>query len=373
MVRTGKPKSNSTMKVYFDPQIFLLQQVGGISKYFSELISQFLANPDLGVRPVFYRLPMRLNQHSAEALGLKFIEIPRALRIALFAVFSFAPSKLADLTHQTFYSMLYFKKSQPWVTTLYDMIPETHGDPKVRNPHLQKVSILRKARHVISISRFSAATMRGLLKDFKGQIDVIPLAGGEQKGPRLEGHVCNKRLIFVGNRSGYKNGELALRAIAMADANFSIFFVGASFTAGELNLIQELGIQRQVRHVKASDEELSQLYRESCALVFPSEVEGFGLPTLEAMALGLPVIAADNEINHEVSADAPYYFKSNDATDLAKVMRDLCSNQTLRAEKVSLGLSVAESYSWNRTASLTAISYRKALANHGDRSTAGRG
>ena len=372
MVTEDRRQFKAAVTVYFDPQIFLLQQVGGISKYFSELICQFSSNPDLGVRPVFYSLPMRLNQHSAEALGLKFIEIPRALRIALFAVFSFAPSKLADLTHQTFYSMPYLKKSKPWVTTLYDMIPETHGHPKVRNPHLQKTSILRMARHVISISEFSAATARSLVKDFKGQIDVIPLAVREQKEPLPTGHVCKKGLIFVGNRSGYKNGELALRAIAMADANLSMTFVGASFTAGELHLIQELGIQSQVRQVKASDEELSQLYRESCALVFPSEVEGFGLPTLEAMALGVPVIAADNEINREVSGDAPFYFELNDARDLAKVLRDLCSNQTLRAEKVRLGMRVADSYSWNRTASLTAISYRKALAKSGDRSTARR-
>jgi glycosyltransferase involved in cell wall biosynthesis len=373
LVREDKHQSGTAVTVYFDPQIFLLQQVGGISKYFSELISQFSSNPDLGVRPVFYSLPMRLNRHSAEALGLKFIEIPRPLRIALFAFFSCAPSKPADLTHQTFYSMLYFTKSKPWVTTLYDMIPETHGDPKVRNPHLQKASILSKARHVISISEFSAATVRGLLKDFKGQIDVIPLAGGEQKGPLPEGHVCKKRLIFVGSRSGYKNGELALRALAMADANLSMTFVGASFTSSELNLIQELGIQSQVRHVKASDEELSHLYRESCALVFPSEVEGFGLPTLEAMALGVPVIAANNEINREVSGDAPFYFELNDEKDLAKVMRDLCSNQTLRAEKVGLGTRICESYSWYRTASLTAISYKNALAEYGHRPTGGRG
>lgn len=373
MVKEDKRQSGTAVTVYFDPQIFLLQQVGGISKYFSELISQFLGNPDLGVRPVFYSLPMRLNQHSAEALGLKFIEIPRPLRVALFALFSFAPAKLADLTHQTFYSMLYFKKSKPWVTTLYDMIPETHGDPKVTNPHLQKTSILRKARHVISISEFSAATMRRLLKDFKGQIDVIPLAGGEQKGSLSEGHVCKKWFIFVGNRIGYKNGELALRALAMADADLSMTFVGSTFTEGELHSIQELGIQSRVRSVKASDEELTQLYRDSCALVFPSEVEGFGLPTLEAMALGVPVIAADNEINREISGNAPFYFELNDEKDLAKVMSDLCSNQKLRAEKVRLGMSVTKSYSWYRTASLTAISYRKALSKHGDRPTAGRG
>lgn len=357
---TSETASPRSLKVYFDPQIFIAQGFGGISKYFVELIRQFQNDRDLGIQPVFYKFPMRLNQYSADLLGISFIDAPRLVRQILFIVFALVPPKRADILHLTFYSSLYHKRAKRWTVTLYDMIPETHGFVGRKNPHMQKAWLLTKASSILSISKASANQMKALLSGVRAEVSITHLAGKRPVAPSILGHECSGKFLFVGERSGYKQGAIAIQALAKTEASETLFFVGKPFSESEIREIHNLGLADRVRANRLGDHDLEMAYRESCALVFPSETEGFGLPVLEAMALGTPVIARDNEVNREISGDVPRYFDGS-VESLVKEMRAVCSSASERKIRVESGLKVAAQYSWNRTANETSLAYYRML------------
>ncbi len=357
---TSEKAAPRSLKVYFDPQIFIAQGFGGISKYFVELIREFQNVPGLGIQPVFYKFPMRLNRYSADLLGISFIDAPRLVRQILFIVFALLPPKPADILHLTFYSRLYHKPAKSWTVTLYDMIPETHGFAGKNNPHMQKAWMLSKARSILSISQASAHEMKALLSDVRAQVFITPLAGKRPVDSSSLGHECHGQFLFVGERGGYKQGSIAIQALAKTEASENLLFVGKPFSESEIGEIHNLGLADRVRVIRLGDQGLELAYRESCALVFPSETEGFGLPVLEAMALGTPVIARDNDVNREISGDAPRYFDGS-AESLAEQMRAVCSSASERNRRVESGLKVAAQYSWNRTANETSLAYYRML------------
>ncbi len=361
--QTRESTQPASVRVYFDPQIFILQKHGGISKYFAELIRHYLNHPELGVLPVFRKFPMRLNVHAADVLGLRHVDLPRPLRAVIFALCALSGEQKADITHQTFYSKYYVRKKRPWTTTLYDMIPETYGFNGKRNPHLDKSQILGMARHIISISATSAREMQKLVPTVEATIRVIPLAGRVVKGLKALSRDCSRQFLLVGQRHGYKAGNLALEALSKLDSSHSLILAGPALSDQERKLIESLQLTDRVRQRSPSDSELDLLYQQSCALVFPSQTEGFGLPVLESMTLGVPVIAADNDVNREISDDALFYFSSGDSEALASQMKLVCSDRESLAGILERAAIISSSYNWYRTAELTAEFYREIQAS----------
>jgi glycosyltransferase involved in cell wall biosynthesis len=96
--------------------------------------------------------------------------------------------------------------------------------------------------------------------------------------------------------------------------------------------------------------ELERLYAEATALVFPTLFEGFGLPTLEAMSRGCPVICSDLPVVREVAGDAARYVDPRDADDLARAIMEVCADRPLRDRMSRDGLARAARFSWERTA-----------------------
>jgi glycosyltransferase involved in cell wall biosynthesis len=115
-----------------------------------------------------------------------------------------------------------------------------------------------------------------------------------------------------------------------------------------------------VGHV--GDDDLTALYSAAKALVFPSLYEGFGLPALEAMASGTPVIASNTTGLAEAVGDAGLTIDPRDAEDLAEAMRRVLNDEALRERLVAAGFARAAEFTWARTAAATAGVYREALA-----------
>jgi glycosyltransferase involved in cell wall biosynthesis len=99
-----------------------------------------------------------------------------------------------------------------------------------------------------------------------------------------------------------------------------------------------------------NDSELRTLYANAIAFIFPSLYEGFGLPPLEAMALGCPVLASNAASIPEVCGDAPLYFDPVDEHSLAALMKEVLLNQSAREDMVRRGLERLALYGWNRSA-----------------------
>ena len=108
-----------------------------------------------------------------------------------------------------------------------------------------------------------------------------------------------------------------------------------------------------------AEDDLADLYRGASVYVFPSLFEGFGLPVLEAMARGCPVIASDIPALREVGGDAAVYVDALDPTAIASAVCRVIGDQDVRAEFASAGRARAVSFTWARAAAATAGVFRR--------------
>lgn len=160
--------------------------------------------------------------------------------------------------------------------------------------------------------------------------------------------------LMIGNLSRNKNIATAMRAVAMLGGRAELVVVGGDdpkvFGAGDLPPGDH------VRFVgRRSDGEVAGLLRSARALLFPSLYEGFGIPPLEAMVNGCPVIASAIGAVVEVCGHAARYFPPTDAAALAALMQEaLDEDDTTRAQRVALGYRRAAAYRWEDTARILA-------------------
>jgi len=160
---------------------------------------------------------------------------------------------------------------------------------------------------------------------------------------------AGKFALMVGNQSPNKNIELAVRAFEqVAPHGWTLALVGGSAsifgstecTSGDL--VRKLG--------RVSDGQLRALYENAGLFLFPSRYEGFGVPPLEAMALGCTVLSSDSSAMPEVLGDAAAYFESDNLDDLKRQIATLCGDDALRRSYAMKGSERARLYSWSSSA-----------------------
>jgi glycosyltransferase involved in cell wall biosynthesis len=155
-----------------------------------------------------------------------------------------------------------------------------------------------------------------------------------------------------------------LRAVAsrreLLDTFDIVAFGSRRFTASEMLLIQTLGLREgSVHHFNGDDSVLGQLYRDATAFVYPSLYEGFGLPPLEAMAHGCPVVTSNTSSLPEVVGGAGEFFSPNDIDEQAQAIFNVVFNPNRRDRLIRLGQERLEIFSWQRCANETCDVYRE--------------
>ena len=207
-------------------------------------------------------------------------------------------------------------------------------------------SSVKRARHVFAISERTKRDLVELYGTPPEKITVTPLAPDPAFRPAGE---HDSFLLFV---SAIEPRKQPLDAIDAANAvGRRLVVVGPKKDAELAAELERRGAE--VRGYVPKDE-LVRLYQSAACLVFPSRYEGFGLPVVEAMACGTPVVAAPEPALREVAGDAAVF-----AADLAEgVRRALAERERLSAA----GLERAKAFSWHETASITADVYRRLLA-----------
>lgn len=215
---------------------------------------------------------------------------------------------------------------------------------------------LRRAVKVIAVS---ATTKQEIINHFQINSDKIVVTyEGIDGGLKTQdlGQKSQKRLIknpyflYVGNAYPHKNLETLL--LAFGHNTEKLVLVGKEdfFYKKIRSLVHSMKLERSVIFFgEADDHELANLYYNAVALVFPSLMEGFGLPALEALASGCPVIASDIPIFHEILGDAVTYFDPRNPQDLKEALAE-----AMRKPKKGLALG---RYSWSALASATLAVY----------------
>ena len=356
------------MRVLFDPQIFLIQKHGGISRYFVEIIKQFQSNKELGIEPVFFTKKV----HNVEAFesfeGLTLLNQARTgepYRSLLETLLKPVEPQGIDLVHHTFYLPGFREKFRtlPNAVTLYDMIPEKFGARgKFGNAHYFKKSYLKKADIVLSISDTSTKEMIDVYGTQNLNVKTTYLGVAEEFKPGLQkvSWAPQKYLLYTGQRDGYKDIATAYHAFAAADVDLDVKLLlvgGGELKDYEKSLLSELGISDRVLQASVRNADLPGIYSNAIALIFTSTYEGFGFPPIEAMASGIPALVAETPIAHEIYGDSVSYFKPGSIRELRDLVEKLFSSPKSFKEKVAEGLNVATRFTWKACAQATAQSY----------------
>jgi len=247
--------------------------------------------------------------------------------------------------------------AQPFVFTMHDLNHIDRAENSTAAKRLCYRLVLRRAcrgaARVLTVSEFS----RRRIVDWAGvpPEKVVNVGNGVDGSFRAEpqrlGHP-EGYLLCVGNRKGHKNEFRVVEAFARAGLPPSVRlrFTGEATT--ELTRqASRCGVARRVDFTgQLNDAQMPALYREARALVFPSLYEGFGLPVLESMACGTPVITSTTTALPEVAGEAALLVDPESAAAIAAAIRRLWDDGALRAALRERGLERAAQFTWERTA-----------------------
>jgi glycosyltransferase involved in cell wall biosynthesis len=268
-----------------------------------------------------------------------------------------------DVFHAPAYVMP-LRSPVPTALTVYDAIAFTHPQfcALANRLHYRRIlpPSLQKARRVIVPSQAIRSDLVNVLHVPAEKIQVIPLGVEDiffaqpsrerQRAVKEEYQLPDRFFLFVGNIEAKKNLGVLVRTYC----SLPLVVAGNPFRASDLG--RRLPLSQMLGYVPRKD--LPALYSLATAFVFPSHYEGFGLPPLEAMACGTPVIASTAGALPEVVGKAAMLANPDEPSEWAVAMELIVKDAGLRERLVRLGRERARQFQWERTARATLEVYR---------------
>ncbi|HCB1824074.1 glycosyltransferase [Citrobacter amalonaticus] len=337
--------------IIYDGIIEKLQSGGGVSVVFREIISRMS-----DYKYICYdedsNLSLPTNQITHKA---RLFERYRDV------ILTTEEMGIGSVFHSTYYRLPNSSKI-PVVTTVHDFTYEKFVKGPAKWLHSwQKKRAIERSNIVICVSNNTAKDLVEYCSIDPKCIRVIHNGVSEAYYPLLDNNRGNSnRVLFVGARGGYKNFGLAIDAVSSIE-NLELNIVGGgSLTTEELKLLESKLPKRYRWLGRLSDEELNIAYNQSYALLYPSSYEGFGIPVIEAMRAGCPVIASNTSSIPEVAGDAAILVNSLSADSLRDALTQLTSRPR-REQLISDGFKQAEKFSWNRCFQETLAVYNELI------------
>ncbi|AZZ55624.1 glycosyltransferase family 1 protein [Rathayibacter iranicus] len=209
---------------------------------------------------------------------------------------------------------------------------------------------LRSSRAIVTVSEFSRQEISGHYGIASEKITVVPNAVSGIFTPGST-RSTERFLLAVSSPNKHKNFDAMVHAFEQANipADFSLKIVGTQ-SASFSRAAQSHNLARVHYLGRLSDDELVEVYRSATAFLFPSLYEGFGIPPLEAQAVGTPVLAAYAAAIPEALGDSALYFDPSRAGDMVSRIEDIATDSSLRTELTNKGYSNVRRYSWSSSA-----------------------
>jgi glycosyltransferase involved in cell wall biosynthesis len=220
--------------------------------------------------------------------------------------------------------------------------------------------LARRAR-IATVSHFSRRELAAVLGLAEADILVAPNGADHARAIGRADAIDRLGLgdasyfVMIGNLSPNKNVAMAVRALARIDrADVRLVVVGAAAGRFFVSPREQPRDPRLILAGRLDDDAVAALLASACALLFPSRYEGFGLPPLEAMAAGCPVLASDCAAAREVCGGAADHFAVDDDAGLARQMVRALDDAQWRAERIAAGRKRALAYRWADSAAIVA-------------------
>lgn len=299
--------------------------------------------------------------------AMAFCAIPRGLRSPLVASQTAAAG--ADVYFAPNYLGVYGRSFRT-VITVHDLVYQLY--PQFTQPAMLKTLTAAMHRQLDRADRIvvdAESTRRDLVRVLgvnQDKIRVVPLAAGSEftrvtdpnrlHAVRARYRLPERFVLFVGTVEPRKNLLTlfaALDQLHSGGLSVPLVIVGATGwnATAEVNRLNQLKAERGALHLGyVPDADLPALYSLAELFVFPSWYEGFGIPPLEAMGCGVPVVCSNTSSLPEVCGDAADYFDPHSADELAESVRAVLTDPSRATGLVNRGLAQAGRFSWDRTA-----------------------
>lgn len=338
-----------SLPVVLDCNIFGLQRYGGISNYWGRLINYLRFEPDVMVELV---LPNKIKYQDFDRCWISDLNFRREILHPLLTRYLRSNLKKQAKVFHTPYYRLPGKLVEKYVVSLHDFTYERMESGLRKFVHnKQKFQSIRMADEIIC---FSESTKRDVL-EFCPWVDnlklhVVPhgvdheIFYPEPSSAKDSGN--SQMVLFVGQRTGYKRFDIAIDAIRGCPS-LSLGIVGPPLNNSEKIFLQEQLGYRWLEFGPIPTPKLRMLYSSSYALIFPSDYEGFGLPILEAMACGCPVVAANLSSFPDVGGDVALYARGQCGEAYVDQLNSLKLDGTYRQLIIDNGIQWASKFQWN--------------------------
>lgn len=359
------------MRVFFDGSIFGKQRIGGISRLGFELMKKLGEDED--IEQVFYRgfyidsYPFK-KQWFSKYYGFKRPDFLKSRILNFLDNVSVNYFYNNNAAKNVIYHSLYYRVPQkpkgPVVVQVYDMIQELFGGNSKTIQFKKKA--FDAANLIISISESTKQDLCRLYSIDPTKI-VVAYPGVSETFFKERSLIGQRKkrpyMLYVGARNyTYKNFDFLLDTF-IDNKYFLQFDLVAFGGEKELTFQQKEKIKNTVQEGKwllqefGNDEKLADLYANATVFIYPSLYEGFGIPPLEAMACGCPVVASNASSLPEVVGGVGLLFNPKDSNDLAEKIEKLLNDKELVKNLIEKGKIRAKQFTWDNMAKKIYQSY----------------
>jgi len=376
-------KNNKQRKIGIDARFY--GPVGkGLGRYTKEIVDNIL-KMDTNNYYVIFLSPQNYNLFNCTNKNVKKVLVKSrwySWQEQIIFPWQIYKEKL-DLLHFTHFNVPIFVKTK-FIVTIHDLILTKFATKKASklNPWYYRLKYfayklvisraIKRAKKVIAVSEFTKKDIEKKFKAKSEKIAVIYEGVIDFSGFNLEKedvqfsdkkllssyNIDDKRyLLYVGNAYPHKNLEGLLEVFKKINKDFPsllLVLVGKKdyFYKKIINYNKDIGLDfsKVIFTGYISDKDLQILYKKALTYVFPSFYEGFGLPPLEAISQGCPVLSSNQASLPEILQDAALYFNPYNSIDFYEKMKKIIKNKHLRQELINKGEDVVKQYNWYSSA-----------------------
>lgn len=335
----------------------------GVGRYIRNLIDE------LGKQDKEHQYVIFLSRHAFETLAVpndrwqkRLSDVPwHSFSEQLVMPWIFAKEHL-DLLHVPYFNIPIFYPGR-FLVTIHDLtilhfdtgrattLPRPLYKLRRLGYYLVLFTGLRRASKVLTVSQVTKQEIIDHFRIRPEKIVVTHEGVAKQKSNVSKPLIQTPYFLYVGNAYPHKNLEMLIKVFQRVTSKTKLVLVGKDdyFYRGLKGSVEQMKLHDDIVFFGEADgDELQNLYKNAVALVFPSLMEGFGLPGLEAMSVSTPVVCSDIPVFREIYANSALYFNPKNEKDVISKLQQIVSDKKLREDLMSKGREQVKRYSWSK-------------------------